>query len=130
MTPMMRPLVIREATNLPFVMQALPGSASANAQTRIAIIIRPDKTFQDVRNRGAKYQSGKSPTGPVAAPMLAPASPARETSRFLRRKIRGVTIPPTDPQTINHKTTLQKIAECSIRLLAPRMPVHPYGVRP
>ena len=47
-------------------------------------------------------------------PMLAPASPARETSRFLRRKMRGLTTPPMVPQAISHKTTLQKIAECSI----------------
>ena len=116
---MMRPLVSRDTTNRPLVMQALSGSARAKDPANIARIINPAKTFQIVRNRGAKYQSGKSPRGPAAAPMLAPASPARETSRFLRRKIRGVTIPPIAPQTICHSTTPQKIAACSIILQTP-----------
>ena len=81
MIPMISPLVIWEATNEPLETQLLLGSAKENAAATSTTARMDETTMSRLVISGVLSQSGISPTGPVAAPSMAPSRGALEVSR-------------------------------------------------
>ena len=81
MMPMMIPFVICEATNEPLATQLLSGSANAKAAATSTTAPIAGSTISRLVSSGVLSQRGTRPTGPVAAPSMAPTKVVLEVSR-------------------------------------------------